>query len=81
LETQQANWQRVAEEREKVVQEQKVWIGQLEQGKAWLEGQVENWQAKAEQLQGAIEQLHHQWIPRLLRRMVKNLARGKESDR
>jgi hypothetical protein len=52
----------------------------LEQGKAWLEGQVENWQVKVEQLQGTIEQLHRQWIPQPLRQMVKNLAGDKESD-
>jgi hypothetical protein len=65
LEEQRTNWQRVAEERERVNQEQKTWIAELEgvnqeqkawiaeleQGKAWLEGQWTNWQRVAEELE------------------------------
>jgi hypothetical protein len=34
LEEQRDNWQRLAEERERIVQEQRAWIAELEQGKA-----------------------------------------------
>jgi hypothetical protein len=55
LEEQRTNWQRVAEERERVNQEQKARIAELEKGKAWLEKgkawleeQRANWQRVAE---------------------------------
>jgi hypothetical protein len=48
LEGQRNNWQKIAEEREQVIQEQQKWIAQLEQGKAWLEEQRNNWQHIAE---------------------------------
>ena len=39
-EEQRTPWRHIAEERERVVQEQQAWIDELEQGKAWLEGHM-----------------------------------------
>lgn len=50
------NWQGLAEEREQIIQEQRAWITELEQGKAWLEEQWRNWQRIAEERKATIRQ-------------------------
>lgn len=42
-EKQSGNWQRLAEEPERAVQEQQKWISDLERGKVWLEERVKLW--------------------------------------
>ena len=44
-EEQRTPWRNIAEERERVIQEQQAWIDELEQGTAWLEEQVREQQA------------------------------------
>ncbi|MBM4255892.1 MAG: glycosyltransferase, partial [Deltaproteobacteria bacterium] len=44
LEQQRENWQRAANDRDLIIQEQKTWIGELEKAKSWLEEQRVNWQ-------------------------------------
>ncbi len=44
-------WQRIAEERDLVIQEQQTWIEDLEHGKAWLEDQVPKQQARIGELE------------------------------
>ena len=50
-EEQRAPWQDIAEERERVIQEQQAWIDELEQGRAWLEEQVREQQAWIDELE------------------------------
>lgn len=59
LDEQRLNWQRMAEERESIIQEQRAWIGELERGKAWLEEQWRNWQRIAEEQRRRAEELEH----------------------
>ncbi len=69
LEEQRVNWQRMAEERERIIQEQRTWIGELEKGKAWLEEQRVNWQRMAEEQERVLQE-QKDWI----RELEKNKA-------
>jgi predicted NUDIX family NTP pyrophosphohydrolase len=64
LEEQSQSWQRVAEERERIVQEHKAWIGKLEQSKAWLEEQSQSWQRMAEEREQVIKE-QKVWVEQL----------------
>jgi exonuclease VII small subunit len=66
LDEQWACWKRVAEEQEKMIQEQKAWIGELEKAKEWLDGQRQYWQAEAERRAATIDELRG-WIAELER--------------
>jgi glycosyltransferase involved in cell wall biosynthesis len=44
-------------EREEVILELRAWIGELEQGKAWLEEQGRNWQRLAEEREAQLNQI------------------------
>ena len=50
-EEQRAPWRNIAEERERVIQEQQVWLEELERGKMWLEEQVREQQAWIDELE------------------------------
>src|SRR5215813_7822888 len=63
LEGQRANWQKIAEERERLIQEQKAWTEELERAKEWLEGQLANWQKIAEERERLIQE-QKGWIGR-----------------
>jgi hypothetical protein len=52
-----------AENSEKVIQEQKAWIANLEQGNAWLEQQVRNWQVTAENSEKVIQEQKNRVSP------------------
>jgi len=41
-------WQRVADEQNRLLEEQRRWIGELERAKAWLENERARWQRRAE---------------------------------
>jgi GT2 family glycosyltransferase len=56
LEEQWVSWQRVAEEKEKMIQEQQAWIAELEKGKAWLEEQWTNWRQIAGEREKTIQE-------------------------
>ena len=56
LEEQLANWQTIATEREKTIQEQTAWTAELERGKAWLEEQLANWQTIATEREKTIQE-------------------------
>jgi glycosyltransferase involved in cell wall biosynthesis len=65
------NWQGLAEERERVMeeqlranQEQQAWIGELEKAKDWLEDQRANWQRLAEEREQLIGE-RQAWIREL----------------
>jgi glycosyltransferase involved in cell wall biosynthesis len=66
LEEQIRNWQGAAEERERLIQEQKAWIAELEKGKAWLAEQRESWQKIAEERERVIQD-QQAWIADLER--------------
>ena len=54
LEKQWQHWQRIAKEREQIIQEWRAWITELGQGKAWLEEQWRNWQRIVEEREATI---------------------------
>ncbi len=67
-EEQRTPWLHIAEERERVIQEQQAWIAELEQGKTWLEGQVREqraWIAELERERERIVQEQQAWIAEL----------------
>jgi hypothetical protein len=49
LEEQRANWEKIAEERERMIEQQRVWIASLEGSKVWLEEQQQNWRRAVEE--------------------------------
>jgi hypothetical protein len=51
------NWQQTAEEQKQVIQEQRVWISELERGKDGWKEQVRSWQQNAHNAQGYIAEL------------------------
>ena len=61
---QRDSWQKVAQERESVIEEQKAWITELEQAKTWLEEQQGNWQQVVEQHEQLIQE-QRSWIAEL----------------
>ena len=88
-EEQRTPWRNIAEERERVIQEQQAWTDELERGKMWLEEQVREQQAWTDELErGKMwleEQVREQqaWIGELERGIQKQqvwideLERGK----
>lgn len=58
LEEQWHAWQEVAEERERLLQQQRAWIGELEKGKTWLDEQRVSWQKTAEERERVIQEQH-----------------------
>jgi len=57
LEEQRENWMRIAEERERIINELRDWIQQLEATRKQLEEQWNHWMAVAEQRENRIREL------------------------
>ncbi|MHC4797754.1 MAG: glycosyltransferase family protein [Planctomycetota bacterium] len=55
LEGQYNNWKHSAEEKERILEELREWIGRLEEGKTWLEQQIISWKNTAEKLKNTSE--------------------------
>jgi hypothetical protein len=55
-ERQSCDWQHVAEERERVIQEQQSWIAELEKARAWQEEQRIYWQRLAEERERMVQE-------------------------
>lgn len=79
---QSANWQNEVKNLTAIIDEHKHWIQQLEQGKAWLSEQRNNWQSRAEELisdLGQLQQAHDQLAERVRlceeRRLSRQLHR------
>lgn len=60
LEEQRRNWMRLAEERERMLTDQRAWTTELENGKKWLEEQWQNWKTIAEQRENRIRELEQE---------------------
>jgi glycosyltransferase involved in cell wall biosynthesis len=63
-EKQSENWQRLADDREGVIQEQQRWIDELERGKAWLDEQWRTWEKIAGEREQVIQE-QKAWINEL----------------
>lgn len=71
------DWQRLAEDRERLIHELRGWIGELNKGKDWLEQQWKYWERKAQEGNGHNTNVRWWRAPsRSLKRLLKTERRA-----